>query len=435
VYEVGALLADKYRIDRVLGNGGMGVVVAATHVHLGQPVALKLLRDDLVDDVKMVARFVREARASAQLRSEHVCKVSDVGTLGSNVPYIVMELLAGRDLATLLEEAGPLPIALAVDYVLQACLGVAEAHARGIVHRDLKPANLFLTSRPDGSLLIKVLDFGIAKATKDMDFSLTRTDTVIGSPGYMAPEQLRSARDADTRTDVWGIGVTLFELIAGHAPFKADSLTELTLRVAMDPTPPLGVYSPPGFEQVIGHCLEKEPNARFQNVAELAYALAPFGGPYAAELASAIGRVLDVADRPLEVIAPVPSVDTMTAASGVTSGERRLRWRWSIAALAAVVVVLSGVVLGVTETGGDDSSSSVAPASAIVAPMQAPPSPPEPPPVAPAPTVPPPEPAPAPIAETPVSTPAAGSAAATVKPHKKPAKKPVTHEDYGATRF
>ncbi len=434
MYDVGALLADKYRIDRVLGNGGMGVVVAATHVHLGQPVALKLLRDSLLDDVKMVARFVREARASAQLRSEHICKVSDVGTLETNVPYIVMELLAGRDLATLLEEAGALPITLAVHYVLQACLGVAEAHAHSIVHRDLKPANLFLTSRPDGSVLIKVLDFGIAKATKDIDFSLTRTDTVIGSPGYMSPEQLRSARDADSRTDVWGLGVTLFELVAGRPPFKADSLTELTLRVAVDPTPPLGVHAPPGFEQVIGRCLEKDPNARFQNVAELAFALAPYGGPYAAELASAIGRVLDVADRPLEVIAPVPSVHTtMTAASGVTSGERRMRRRWSVAALAAAVVAVGVVVVAMTAIG-DDSSSSVAPTSAFVMPTL--PSPPPEPPSEPLPTTtPPPAAAPTPTEDTAASAPATGSATSAVKPHKRPTKKPVKHEDYGATRF
>ncbi len=187
MFAPGTLLAGKYRVDRVLGQGGMGVVVAATHVYLGQRVALKFLLPQFLDNQTTVERFLREARASAALRGEHVCRVSDVGTLETGSPYIVMELLDGSDLATILTSHGPVPVELASHYVLQACVGLAEAHGLGIVHRDLKPANLFVTRRPDGTPLVKVLDFGIAKAQHDGSFDLTQTATVMGSPGYMSP--------------------------------------------------------------------------------------------------------------------------------------------------------------------------------------------------------------------------------------------------------
>src|SRR5262245_25616300 len=180
----------------------MGVVVAATNSLLGQQVALKFLLPELLAHHGVVERFLREARASARLRSEHVCRVFDVG-MENNVPYMVMELLEGRDLASIVETSGKPPVSSTVDYVLQACVGLAEAHAMKIVHRDLKPANMFLTRRSDGTALVKVLDFGIAKASGDTQFQLTRTAAVVGSPGYMSPEQLRSARDADVRSDIW----------------------------------------------------------------------------------------------------------------------------------------------------------------------------------------------------------------------------------------
>src|SRR5512140_3402737 len=193
--EVGEIVGGKFRIERILGQGGMGVVAIATHLQLDQQVALKVLHDAIVDDAESVERFLREARASARLRSEHVCKVSDVGQLDSGAPYIVMELLEGSDLQGVIAQ-DPLPIATAALYVTQACVAIAEAHALGIVHRDLKPANLFLTKRLDGTPLVKVLDFGIAKAPTASEFKITRTSTIMGSPGYMSPEQLRSARDA-----------------------------------------------------------------------------------------------------------------------------------------------------------------------------------------------------------------------------------------------
>ena len=208
--EPGQILAGKFQIERVLGRGGMGVVVAAQHLQLGQLVALKFLLPEALRNPEVTERFLREARAAVRLKSEHVGRVIDVGTLDDGAPYLVMEYLEGQDLDSFREEHERLPVAQVVSFVLQASEAIAEAHSIGIIHRDLKPANLFLTVRADGSPTVKVLDFGIAKATEGSeDFSLTKTATVMGSPAYMSPEQLRSARDVDARSDIWAIGVIL----------------------------------------------------------------------------------------------------------------------------------------------------------------------------------------------------------------------------------
>jgi serine/threonine protein kinase len=446
VYEVGTLLAGKYRIDRVLGQGGMGMVVAANHVQLNQPVALKFLLDEMLGQPTIVERFLREARASAQLRGEHVCKVTDVGTLDSGAPYIVMELLTGRDLSSLLAGNGPMPIATVVDYVMQACLGLAEAHAHGLVHRDLKPANLFLTQRPDGSPLIKVLDFGIAKAQAESDMSLTRTASVMGSPGYMSPEQLRSARDVDMRSDIWALGVIMYELVAGRPPFSAESITEMALRVAMDPTPQLTMPMPPGFDAIVYRCLEKDPTYRFQDVAQLARALAQFGGPRASENASAIARVLNVP----EVAVPGPTVfatpTTLSSATGSVTPKPASR-KGVVAAVLGVLVIGGGIA-AVAMNGRSRAAEPTTTAPAIApappptpapAPPPPPPAPTPPPPIAAAPTPPPADTgSAATIAKTTTPPTASGSAApkpAKTKPvaTKKPTTKPT--ENYDDSRF
>lgn len=295
----GQLLAGKYRVERILGEGGMGVVLAALHVQLDQRVALKLLRPTLVAQLDAANRFLREARAAARIQSEHVARVMDVGTLDSGAPYIVMELLEGSDLGQVLHRSGALGVADAVDYVVQACEAIAEAHRLGVVHRDLKPPNLFLTRRTDGSPLIKVLDFGISKAAPGLEPPgaaqvVTATGLVMGSPHYMAPEQFRNTKQVDPRADLWSLGVVLYELATATRPFEADGPWELMNVIHACAFVPLRERrgdAPPGLDAVIARCLRRDPNDRYQDVGELALALAPFGHAATGLLAERIGRI------------------------------------------------------------------------------------------------------------------------------------------------
>jgi serine/threonine-protein kinase len=234
----GDVVADKYRIDAVVGRGGMSVVYRATHLHLDQLVAIKVLSANALLMPEHVARLKREARAASKIRTEHVVRIFDIGELASGIPYLVMEHLVGADLAQVLAKRGPLPVSLAVECVMQACEALAEAHAIGIIHRDLKPANLFLTEGVDGSPCVKVLDFGISRMTRRQALTpLTDPGTVLGTPSYMAPEQMEAADTIDTRSDIWAMGAILYELLVGCPPFAGQSLPQLFVKIMRSKTP------------------------------------------------------------------------------------------------------------------------------------------------------------------------------------------------------
>jgi eukaryotic-like serine/threonine-protein kinase len=290
---IGQVFQGKYRVEAILGHGGMGVVAECTHLALNERVAIKMLRQDVLLDQDAVYRFLREAQAAVKLKSEYVARVSDVGTFENGVPYMVMEFLEGHDLGELLKQRGVLPVQWAVELMLQTAEALAEAHSLNIVHRDVKPTNLFVTWRPDGTALIKVLDFGISKSPLGTDMQLTQTQSLLGTPAYMSPEQMRSARLVDTRTDIWSLGTVFYEILEGRRPFEAESFSEMCVKVAVDPPAPM-VNTPPGLQQVIMRCLAKSPEQRYASMADLGRDLVPYStDPHGAQmLVERMGRML-----------------------------------------------------------------------------------------------------------------------------------------------
>lgn len=277
--EPGTVLAGKYRVERVIGQGGMGVVVEARHVVLDERVALKFLLPEFTQHPEGSARFLREAKAGMKIKSEHVARVSDVGTLENGAPYMVMEFLIGSDLARLLRDQGVLGVEDAIDYIAQGSEAIVEAHGLGIVHRDLKPANLFLTARVDGSPLVKVLDFGISKMATGAVDVLTGTDAALGSALYMSPEQMRQTRSVDHRTDIYALGVSLYELLAGRQPYYAETLPQLCAEVLTGTPTPLREIRPDvpaALAAVLEKAYAREREHRHASVAELIVSLAPF---------------------------------------------------------------------------------------------------------------------------------------------------------------
>ncbi|WP_437730054.1 serine/threonine-protein kinase [Sorangium sp. So ce1335] len=318
---VGDVIAGKYRVEGVLGAGGMGVVLAAWHLVLERRVAVKFLLPEAASLPDAGARFLREARAAAALEGQHLARVLDVGTLDTGAAYMVLEYLTGEDLGQVLQTRGPLPLTEAADYLLQACEALAEAHARGIIHRDLKPKNLFLTRRPDGTPILKVLDFGlskfIAKGDSAREASITATGLTMGSIHYMPPEQIRSLKYADVRTDIWALGVILYRLLTGRHPFEGDGVAAVAAAIMVD-TPPwlltLRPDLPPEVATLVSRCLVKEPNARVQSVTEIARVLAPFGTRRAILSFETIDRLLP---EPASHVTRSPPAGAATAGPGV----------------------------------------------------------------------------------------------------------------------
>jgi serine/threonine-protein kinase len=288
----GQIIGERYLVGEVLGGGGVGVVCAGTHVHLGTPVAIKLIHSELKDDDEAVQRFVNEARATAALKGEHIARVFDVGLLPSGEPYLVMEHLEGIGLDQYLHERGPLAQTEAIDIMLQVCEGLAEAHATALVHRDVKPANLFLARRPDGQYSVKILDFGIAKRRVEAESpALTDPGKSLGSPWYMSPEQMLTPASVDERADVWSLGVLLFELLTARRPFDGESVPQVCANVltTLPPRPSdLRGDLAPELDEIVLCCLEKDAQRRLRSVSELAAALQPF-----ASVMSGAGVALD----------------------------------------------------------------------------------------------------------------------------------------------
>ena len=391
----GQTIAGKYEIVRNIGEGGMGVVFEAMHLRLRQRVAIKMLQPHVMKMPDIVARFEREARAAAQLKSRHAARVIDVAETAEGLPYMVMEFLDGHDLAAELDARHSLPIGDAVDCVLQACSAMAEAHANGIIHRDLKPSNLFLCEENE-QRVVKVLDFGISKMTRELDVRVTATHASVGTPLYMSPEQVRSAKTVDERTDIWSLGVILFELIAGRPPFDGSATAVAASIVADEPPSLRDVRAdvPEGLAEIVRTALAKDPKARFADVQSFAKALAPFtlaasaasglgglgrardvGGPSGGPPRAPFGSSASFASAPT-MLQPTPAPvageplqqkpgdasPTATAAGWTKGGADAPRGRRRVAVVVAALAVITvvtggGVVLTKLLAGGEKTPS------------------------------------------------------------------------------
>jgi len=280
------LIGGRYRVEAQLGEGGVSVVLAATHEALRQRVAVKILQPHFAPSAELRERFFREGRALAALRGNHVARVFDVGVLPGGFPYLVLEHLEGLDLRQLVERDGAIPWPRAVRYVTEACAGLCEAHQLGIWHRDLKPSNLFLSADPSGKGVVKILDFGLAKLTEEGSSNLTEAGAVMGTPAYMSPEQIKGLSSTDARSDVWSLGVTLYELLSSRLPFEDTNATKTAHVVLASPPAPLSTPRndlPAGLEQVVSACLVKDPLGRIQTAADLLARLCPFATSSEAE--------------------------------------------------------------------------------------------------------------------------------------------------------
>lgn len=389
VFEVGQIVGGKYRVQRLVGRGGMGIVVEAEHLVLSARVAIKVLVPELAQNPEAVGRFLREARTTFGIRSPHVVTVLDVGHTDTGLPFIVMEYLEGEDVGARLQRLGRMPVPEAVEIVRQAALGVAYAHGQGIIHRDLKPSNLFCEQNATGELVVKVVDFGISKLTSDSPLGQdnlvsTHTAAILGSPLYMAPEQLQSAKHLDEGCDIWSLGVILFELLVGRPPFLGTSVTEVAINVATQPMPALNEFRsdvPPPLQAVVTRCLRKSRAERYPTVDDLLAALRDgavtagsthLGSRTQGALQPPPERTADVgaAERaapvPTLTLEGLPAVQSPTHAPlSSTQAPEALtkRKRTRLVSAAGAVTSFAAIAFVVTRTPPDESAGNAASAS------------------------------------------------------------------------
>ena len=350
----GEVIGERYRVEGPIGEGGMGIVCRATHVGLETPVAIKLIRPDFKDDVEFVRRFLNEARRAAALKSDRIARVHDVGQLDSGEPYLVMELLEGIELERYLLQHGPLAPIDAVNVALQLCEGLAEAHAAGIVHRDIKPSNAFLVRRADGRFAVKILDFGISKQLVDGRTSITNKDQSLGSPQYMSPEQMLDPSSVDHRSDIWSVGVVLYELLIGKRPFDGTTVPEVCAKVLTAPFTEPHVEVPNidrELEGIVMRCLDKDPDRRFADVSELGHTLQRWACIHAHE-AHVVETTAFFDSFPppahfddLGSLAPIADTDALEA-DRIDHPRRGRRAQWFGWAALAASVALAGFAFG-----------------------------------------------------------------------------------------
>jgi serine/threonine-protein kinase len=355
---VGTIIADKYRVESVLGEGGMGVVVRATHLVLQQSVAIKFLRSRENVDADTVRQFVGEAQVAARVQGDHVVKIHDVALLPDGTPYIVMEHLEGLTLAAILADRGALSVRESVRYGSQICEALVEAHAAGIVHGDLKPENIYIVGGGDTPRRVKLFDFGISRILNGSGSG--ERGVIVGTPAYMAPEQFEGA--AEVGSDLWAVGVLIYEMLNGLPPFRGDTFEKTREQVRGGRATPLGrLDMPAGLNDIIAHCLEKAPAARYANAMDLASALEEY-----LPVESSIERYQRVAMRGKQ------NTSQRVAPTVILPDRKKGQGTWGVAALGLVVVV--GLVVALLIARARSHPAPSADTVAAKAPPSAPPS-------------------------------------------------------------
>ena len=346
---IGTVLEGAYRIERLLGEGGMGAVYEATHLRLARRVAVKVMARELASNPEALARFHREAQVTSGLGHPHIVQVFDFSATPTGEPFLVMEFLEGEDLDHRIRRVGRLPASVVAHVIKQVASALAATHAKAIVHRDLKPGNIFLLEAAGETDFVKVLDFGISKV-RAATTKLTRTSSVMGTPNYMSPEQAKGrVEDIDERTDQWALACIAWECLAGEGPFVGENVPSILFQIVHEPPAPLvskvaGLA--PKVEDVLLRALAKDKKDRFANVNDLAVALE---GAVAGTVApTSIPRTVQLAEAPSGAAPPSPTTFTQTAGEmddALDDLPSRHRWIWALAGGVAAVLLLGGFLL------------------------------------------------------------------------------------------